>query len=665
MNSLILLGLLTGGSVLAASPGDLTAWQWEQRIQVPQTGLVRLELPAATLDASQPSLADLRLLSPAGVEIPYLIQSPTVQAPRQREVGGFNVQLIEAAPNIEAATVIEFDTETEEPLAAVTLRSPAPEFIKSVTIQGTSDGENWQPIATREVIFRQPTGSDRLRLPLPSKAWRKLRLTLSDARSRPIPVTSAGLTLAAAEPETIAHAVTLVRTVRVSRNTTRLVLDLGAANLHLGSLDLTITDPVFSRSVSLAGLTNAADGTPLRHPLGHGNLYRVQGEAGDRTEQLGVPVNQRVAFRGLEITIDNGDSPALTVTAASARLYPTILLFQATEAGGWSLLTGNPQAKTPSYDLQRLATTLTAATSQHLTPGALHAHAGFAPATPLPGIEPAGATLDVSPWSRRCAVKIPGPGVIRIELKPGIIAASKEDLSDLRLIQGGRQLPYLFDPKTGQRTIDCSSSPLPADPKRPGVSRWKIEQPYAGLRAATLFASSPTPMFSRTFSLRSGEPDPLTHQPQVFHGQDSWTKTVDQPTGLALMVGGSRLPTSLVLETEDGDNPPIAIDRVQVHYATVSIAAKIISNEPLFLYYGNPEANRPNYDLRLVRAEMLAADRVSAPLGEEEILKPEPPSPWTTSPGSPWLWAALALVVGGLLVIVARLLPKGSGVVAV
>lgn len=663
MRMLLLLGLLTCGIVPAATPADFTAWQWEHRVEVPQAGLVRLELPPPTLDASQPSLADLRLLSPTGVETPYVSESPTFQAPRQREVTGFKVQLVEAAPNIEAATVVEFATATEEPLAAVTLRSPALEFMKSVTIAGSSDGENWQPISAREVIFRQASGAERLHLSLPAKAWRNLRLTLSDARSRPIPVTSAGLTLAAAAaPATTAHPVTIQRTMPAG-HATLLVLDLGAANLHLSALDLTITDPVFSRNVVLAIQTNATDGTTTTTPLSRSTLYRVQGEANSLTEQLSIPVNQRIASRQLRLTIDNGDSPALNVTAVAAQRFPTTLLFHATAAGTWSLLTGQPQATPPSYDLASLAGTLAAATSQHLTPAPIHVHAGFKPATPLPGIEPVGAILDVSPWSRRCAVKIPGPGVISMELPPGIIAAAKEDLSDLRLIQSGRQLPFLFDPKTGQRTIDCSVAPLPPDPKRPGISRWKIDQPFADLRAASLFATSPTPLFTRAVTLRSGEADPQLHQPQVYHGHAEWTKPADgsPDDSFTMLLGGSRLPTTLVLEAADGDNPPIAISSVRVGYATVRLTAKIIADEPLFLYYGNPKAIRPNYDLRLVRAEMLAADMVWAAFGAEEILKAAPRNPWDTATGSPWLWAALALVVGVLLVVVAKLLPKPEG----
>src|ERR1017187_2137453 len=58
---------------VAPLPGD---WQHEQRFDVPATGLVKLSLPTATLEAARPGLEDLRLYDDAGREVPYLIERP-------------------------------------------------------------------------------------------------------------------------------------------------------------------------------------------------------------------------------------------------------------------------------------------------------------------------------------------------------------------------------------------------------------------------------------------------------------------------------------------------------------------------------------------------------------------------------------------------------------
>jgi hypothetical protein len=660
MRNLVIAGLLACGVAFAETPADFSAWQWEQIVQVPQNGLVRLDLPPATLDACQATLADLRLLSPKNIETPYFIEVPTVQVPQQRDAADFNVQLIEAGPSIEAATVVEIATGTDDALAAITLRSPAAEFIKAVSIDGSNDGENWQPISAREVVFRQPNGTERLRLPLPPKSWRNLRLSLSDARSQPIPITSAGLTLApAAEPETMLHPVELRPAVELG-NTTQLAIDLGAANLHLSSLELTITDPLFSRSYSLVSLATDAEGKMIATPLAQGRLYRILGESGASTTELLIPVNQRVASKQLQLTFQNGDSPPLTVTAATARRFPTTLLFSAVGTGPWSLLSGNPGAKARQYDV---TPGLATAASQKLAPGPLRARADFKPPPSLPGVEPDGAAIDLGPWSRRCAVQIPATGVIRVELKPVTLATANADLSDLRLVQNGRQLPYLIEPTTVRRTIDCTISDLPPDPERKGSSLWEVNQPIDKLRATTLFASSPTPLFTRTIFAWSRETDLYTNIPKGFRGQAEWTKTAGltpPESYLQLPLISTPIPTALELETANGDNPPIAIDRAWIEFTAPLITAKVVSNAPLFLYYGNPKASAPSYDLRLVRDELLAANKHLATLDGEEILKPTAPSPWDTSAGSPWLWAALALVVVVLLVVVAKLLPKAA-----
>jgi hypothetical protein len=74
---------LTGGFLVAAflfagSVGALTPneWRFSQTIDVAEYGLIRVNLPAETLDASRPDLEDVRILDGAGREVPYLIDRP-------------------------------------------------------------------------------------------------------------------------------------------------------------------------------------------------------------------------------------------------------------------------------------------------------------------------------------------------------------------------------------------------------------------------------------------------------------------------------------------------------------------------------------------------------------------------------------------------------------
>src|SRR5438874_7714201 len=63
--------LLCGTSLLAFEPNE---WRQTQMLNVPAPGLVRVNLPAATLTAAQPGLEDLRIVDTAGNQVPYLIE---------------------------------------------------------------------------------------------------------------------------------------------------------------------------------------------------------------------------------------------------------------------------------------------------------------------------------------------------------------------------------------------------------------------------------------------------------------------------------------------------------------------------------------------------------------------------------------------------------------
>ena len=71
-------GFLVPAFLFARSLGALTPneWRFSQTIDVPANGLIRINLPAETLDASRPDLGDVRILDSAGREVPYLIDRP-------------------------------------------------------------------------------------------------------------------------------------------------------------------------------------------------------------------------------------------------------------------------------------------------------------------------------------------------------------------------------------------------------------------------------------------------------------------------------------------------------------------------------------------------------------------------------------------------------------
>ena len=178
MKSISILLALTGLSHGA----EWTAWQWEAPFAIEEAGMARLAVPDAMLDVSRPDLGDLRVVSPDGVETPYLMLSPVIRRDGMSDGRDFRSSLAEDL------TVIEVSSGTGDVVNGVELVSPAREFLKSVNIEGRDGGE-WKMLAENQVMFRQSGGPERTRVSIPAGTWREIRVTVDDGRSAPIPIT--------------------------------------------------------------------------------------------------------------------------------------------------------------------------------------------------------------------------------------------------------------------------------------------------------------------------------------------------------------------------------------------------------------------------------------------------------------------------------------------
>lgn len=646
---------LVCGALSAARAADWTAWQWEATVEVGKSGMVRLEVPPMLLDLSRPDLGDLRVFADGIEETPYLIEEPVRRAGGFRDAEDFKTYLSGRS------TVIEVTSGSAWAIEAVQLVTPARDFLKAVDIEGRTSGGERRKLADNEVIFRQSGDVERLKIPIQGGVWEGIRLTVDDERTPPVPFTGVRVVSSAEKPTTTKLPVVLGES-KDAGGETRLALDLGAANLHVAELRFEIADPVFSRSCTLGVSSSSPDGKIRMETIGTGVLYRVVGDHGTSVEELVIPVHRRISNRHVIAVFRNGDSPPLTIRSGEVRCVPTLLAFHAAQAGSWRLITGNPGVETPGYDLNPLRGALAKAGGQGLIAGPPRAKPDYRKPPALPGVEPGGAGIDLAGWGRRRPVESVSAGAIRIEMDERTLAGCRMDLGDLRLIQNGRQIPYLVKPDSVTRELKASAIPLPNDPKCPTVSRWKIGLPVDGVPAVDLTASSPAPMFTRRLVASVMRKDELGNSTREELGAADWTKSGNAGVPLVLDTHGRRLPREFTLETDHGDNPPIAVENVTVRFAAPSIAAKLTDDAPLFLYYDNPRVAAPQYDLRLVRSALLAADQQAAVLGEEELLKPDSKAKRGVDAGSPWLWLALGGVVVVLLVIVARLLPRPAAV---
>ena len=118
----------------------------------------------------------------------------------------------------------------------------------------------------------------------------------------------------------------------------------------------------------------------------------------------------------------------------------------------------------------------------------------------LPGLEVAGAALDVSEWKFRKPVKISGGGAQQIELDLDVLAHAQPDFADLRVLHGSNQVPYIIQRTSISRALTPAVTAT-NDARNPKLSRWIIKLPRAGLPLTRLTCVARTPLFERSLSL--------------------------------------------------------------------------------------------------------------------------------------------------------------------
>ncbi|MCE9518372.1 MAG: DUF3999 domain-containing protein [Verrucomicrobia bacterium] len=499
---------------------DTTAWQHEQAVTISAPGLIRLDVPPETINVALPQLADVRLLSPSGVESPYVIGWPAGDPPRVISPRSFKASLTDPS------TVLEIETGTINAIEAVSLESPAASFIKAARVEGSNDGTQWHELAVNEVLFRQNGGTGRLRIPFASGSWHSLRITVDDKRNNPVPFTAARLLLTGSKTATLPQTV-IIETREEKPHQTKLTIDLGAANLPLTTLRFTVGDAVFSRHITLSYLSDN-NGQTVENFIGSGDIYRVTAD-GLSTASLEIPLQRMVPTARIMVTIQNGDSPPLNITGIDAERNPVSLMFFASEIGSWKLLSGNTHATAPSYDLAKLKQDLNKAGGTELKPGALMTNANYKAPPALPDVQSEGANIDLTKWHYRKPVTSTQAGVIRVELDAITLAHAQTSFSDLRLIQNEKQIPFLLDQTNASRTLQAKLT-KDSDPKRPTVSLWRATMPLDGVPVTHLTFSSPTPLFERTLVVWAKTKDQMGNEYRMHLGTAQWTKKVARNT---------------------------------------------------------------------------------------------------------------------------------------
>ncbi len=633
-----LLTFFSASSLWALTP---TEWQFRQNVEVPATGLTRINLPAETLGIARSDLADLRIVSSDGTEIPYLIEQPKPKGESNARSKDFRAQLSFHQ------TELNIVTGTEAPLTGVVLDIPAgPRFTKAVRIEGSRDQVNWQTLTTGAPIFRTQTAGAKSRVPFPEGAWPFLRVILDDSRSEPVPVTGAELILSGADAP-VEKVAARVASRHENDNVTRIALDLGAANLLLASVLIETPEPLFTRHLTIAA--SALSGDRLyEQTMTAGVVYRVETN-GATDKRLDIPIEKENRGRELILFIENGDDAPLALPSISVTRRVVRLLFSAPAAGTYTLLSGNAQCAASRYNFSPPRADILEATISPLASN---------PDYVAQVREGKGALIDLASWKFRKPGRISKPGAQQIALDSDVLSHSASDLRDVRVISENKQLPYLID-----ATSILSDLPLAAiaanDPKRPTLSRWSLKLPQSRLPITSLTSASSSLAFERNMRLWEEITDERGEIYARDLGRTTWRHQAANPNrDFVIKLDASPLSDKLLLETDNHDNPAIDLKDVRGHYPITRILFSAPSESSIWLYYGNNDASVPQYDTSVMVDELLRADRNQVTPGAEEKLKTDRVTETLSAAARYIFWGALGLVVIVLLLLISRLLPK-------
>ncbi|MBL9214719.1 MAG: DUF3999 family protein [Opitutaceae bacterium] len=638
-----------------------TEWRYRQPVEVAAPGLVRIAVPASTFDLAQPGLADLRVTDAAGREVPYFLDRDPLAAEAGATPGPRSAATF-AATQADGLTRLTLGTGTDERLDAIELQTDEPYFLKAAHVSVSADGLAWESLGPAVPLFRQ-FGAEQLRIAIGRPAA-FVQVALDDRHARPVRFTGARVRPAPAQARPPVLDPLGARIVRRDEfaGETVLTVELDGRHVPVRELALETREPLFMRRVTVA-VREVNDGVPGERIVGAGTVYRVALDGVPPQAQLGLPVAFAPGTREILVHLHHGDSPPLALDGVSARQHPVHLTFMAAAAGPYRLLTGNPQASAPRYDLAAFARDLRQAAGTFAVPGAPEPTPDYQPRAslaepPLPEVPLAGAPLDTKYWAARKAVHLARPGVQELELDPETLARARSDLADLRLLHGGNQVPYILERTTLSRSLTLEPVAVP-DPKRPTVSVWRLTLPQAGLPLRRLVLTSSTPLFQRQLRLyeQVSGPGGGTVASPLAAGEWSRTPAPGVPETRVFDLPARLRTDTIWIETDNGDNPAVALGRAQATYPVVRLVFKVAETEGFALAFGNDDAAAPRYDLSLVAGRLLTASRSVATLAAAGP-NPAARTLFGGLKASYLFWGALALVVVVLLFVVAKALPK-------
>ncbi|NNN07307.1 MAG: DUF3999 family protein [Elusimicrobia bacterium] len=355
------LALAVGLLIPAQASADFNArdWRYSRPILAPiasSASYVSLILDAAAFGAAQPSLADLRILSADGVEVPYHL----VVSRNRSETQSVQAEMVDLATakgsvsfilNLKPFLSPQMRRGPVERHNVLTIRTPTKNFRAIATVEGSDDRRSWYTLWDNAVVFNVSADytASHLSVSYPMSTRRFLRVTLRPQNSAVPSIQGADVTFETAQEagESVWTPKSLAR--HEEGKTSVWDVDLGYQNVPVSRVGIATRDVNFSRPGRVFVSSPSAQGRETGPVAMSGVFWRY---ALPRVSNEGLSIaGGEVRARRFRLEIDNGDNPPLNVQDILFFGPRRTLYFPPNRRWPYRLYSGNPDASSPVYDL--------------------------------------------------------------------------------------------------------------------------------------------------------------------------------------------------------------------------------------------------------------------------------------------------------------------------
>jgi hypothetical protein len=305
---------------------------------------VRVALPLTVAPGPLGTFADLRVIDARGNEVPYALD------PARPAIATRAVTLIDTGFVPHRGTQAVLDLGPSGALVdAVTLdvdTARRSTYFERVGVDASDDRRTWRIVRTDAIVYRVPeTSGENSTLNVPPTRSRWLRVRVLDPAAA-FPITGAHVAAAGTPEPALTNVPAAARmTVDTATHEQRWTLD-ARTPVRPAAVAFGDGGALYARTVTVEASDDGTNWTGT----GEGTIAHYAEGGAERTVAL-----HETTARYVRVTVRNGNDAPVRSLQPSLLARPHAVVFERTD-GAYRMLSGNPAADAPSYDLRnRLA----------------------------------------------------------------------------------------------------------------------------------------------------------------------------------------------------------------------------------------------------------------------------------------------------------------------